>query len=310
MVSEVLQSALASAGDAIRSLSGHRGPFLSVATLILFWIVYRLATRAIRNYLQRQAHKEENIQNFLLLWRYIWMGTAVVFALISFSGSLTGLGISAAFLGMVVGWSLQAPVTGIAAWLMIILKRPFRIGDRVTIAGIIGDVTDINLTHVILNQVGGTIGGEEKSGRGVLIPNATLFQQIIYNYTLEAKYILDEVPVMITFDSDFEAAERILVQAAREVTGEIIRETGEGPFIRAEIFESGIRIRLRYQALATERQRITSDIARIIIREFVKNPRIRFCYPHWEIHHRQAGPLASGQPWSPPSDTKPSPPAG
>ena len=37
------------------------------------------------------------------------------------------------------------------------------------IAGITGDVTGISLTHVILNQVGGSIGGEEKSGRGILV---------------------------------------------------------------------------------------------------------------------------------------------
>ena len=63
------------------------------------------------------------------------------------------------FLGMILGWSQQAPVTGIAAWLMLILKRPFKIGQRVIIAGITGDVVDITLTHVILNQVGGTVAG-------------------------------------------------------------------------------------------------------------------------------------------------------
>ena len=86
---------------------------------------------------------------------------------------------------MVLGWSLQAPVTGIAAWLMLILKHPFKIGDRVIIAGITGDVMDITLTHVILNQVGGTVSSEERSGRGILIPNAILFAQTITNYTLE-----------------------------------------------------------------------------------------------------------------------------
>ena len=63
------------------------------------------------------------------------------------------------FLGMILGWSLQAPVTGIAAWLMLILKRPLKIGQRVIVAGITGDVVDITLTHVILNQVGGAVAG-------------------------------------------------------------------------------------------------------------------------------------------------------
>ena len=271
----------------------YRGPILSVLTVVLLWVVYKLATRVLRRYLRSRAQKPDNIKNFLLLWRYVWMGVGVLFGLISFSGSLSTLGISAAFLGMILGWSLQAPVTGIAAWMLIILKRPFKIGDRVIIAGIIGDVTDINLTHVVLDQVGGTVAGEEKSGRGVMIPNAILFQQIIYNYTLEARYILDEVPVRVTFESDFDEAERILLKAAREVTHAVIQETGQEPFIRAEIFEEGIRIRLRYQVLAVERQRISSDIVRILIREFKRSERVEFCYPHTEVLHRpKAGATA------------------
>lgn len=275
------------------------GPILGVITLVLLWIGYKISRRMMKRYLSSKAYKEENVQNFLFIWRYLWLIVGVIFGIASFSASLTSLGISAAFLGMILGWSLQAPVTGIAAWLMIILKRPFKIGDRVIIAGIIGDVVDISLTHVLLNQVGGTVGGEEKSGRGVLIPNATMFGQIIYNYTLGgittgpggvetanvSSYILDEVPIRLTFQSDFDEAERIFLDAARQVTGEIIRETGQEPFLRIELFDSGILVRLRYQTQAKDRQRITSDIVRVIIREFAHSGKVEFCYPHMSLYH-------------------------
>ena len=266
--------------------SAYRGPLLSLLTVLAVWITYRLTTRALRAYLTAKAHKPENAQNFLLFWRYTWLGLVVILALISFSGSLVGLGISAGFLGMMMGWSLQAPVTGIAAWLMIILKRPFRIGDRIIISEIIGDVVDINLTHIVLNQVGGTIGGEERSGRGVLIPNAILFQQIIHNYTFESRYILDEELVMITHESDFDEAERTLLAAAREVTRDIIRETGREPTVRAELTDWGIQLRLRYLTLATDRERISGAIVRIIIREVNASNRVEWCYPHTEVLHR------------------------
>ncbi len=267
-------------------VSAHQRPLGAALTVLLLLMVYRLVTRPLRRYMVSKAHKPENVQNFFFIWRYVWFGVAAVLILISMSGSLAALGISAAFLGMILGWSLQAPVTGLAAWLMIILKRPFRLGDRVIIAGIIGDVVDITLTHVILNQVGGTIGGEEKSGRGVLIPNAILFQQIIYNYAFETSNILDEVVVSITFESDYDEAKAICLKAAREATGDIIEETGQEPFVRAEISDWGVRIRLRYQTLATERQRISSEIVEMVFREFRKNDLVEFCYPHTEILHR------------------------
>lgn len=275
------------------------GPVLGLATLIVLWVAYKLSRKGLRSFLLSRGHKAESVQNVLFIWRYLWLMIGAFFGIISFSGSLATLGISAAFLGMVLGWSLQAPVTGIAAWLMIILKRPFKIGDRVIIAGIVGDVVDITLTHVLLNQVGGTIGGEEKSGRAVLIPNATMFGQVIYNYNLEgvkgnptdseeketSEYILDEVPVRITFQSDFDEAEKIVVAAARQVTGDIVQATGQEPFIRAELFDSGILIRLRYQTMAKERQRISSEIVRVIIREFARSDKVEFCYPHLSLYH-------------------------
>jgi small-conductance mechanosensitive channel len=264
-------------------LVDNQGAVRSVLTLVVVFVLYKLITKVVRRYLNAHAHKPENADNFLLFWKYAWIGVGLVFAVVSFGGSLTSLGLSAAFLGMVLGWSLQAPVTGIAAWLMILLKRPFRIGDRVIISGIIGDVTDISLTHVHLNQVGGTISGEEKSGRGVLIPNATLFQQVIHNYTIESTHILDEVPVLITFGSDLDEATRILLEAARHVTGEIIQDTGEEPFIRAEIADSGLRVRLRYQTLAVDRQRISSEVCQIVFREFAKSSSVEFAYPHTRV---------------------------
>jgi len=269
----------------------HRGLFYAVATLVILFLAYKLLTRLLRRYLKARAHKPENILHFLMLWRYGWLGVGLIFLIVSFSGSLVGLGISAAFLGMILGWSLQAPVTGIAAWLMIVLKRPFSIGDRIIISGVIGDVTDINLTHIVLNQVGGTIGGEEKSGRGVLIPNATLFQQVIYNYAMETKYILDEVPVMITYGSDLKEAKAILIQAAREVTRDIVEETKQEPFTRDEFTDWGIRLRVRYLAIAIERQRTSSDIVDIIFERFTKSEKVRFCYPHSEIIYRPKGRL-------------------
>lgn len=304
----------------VREYLSSMGPVLGLFTLLGIWLFYQVSRRLLRRYLEQRTHKEEDVQQFLFVWRYIWLGTGTIFGIVSFSGSLATLGISAAFLGMILGWSLQAPVTGIAAWLMIILKRPFRIGDRVIIAGIIGDVVDITLTHVLLNQVGGTIGGEEKSGRGVLIPNATLFQQIIYNYTLEtvrpgakagegevgaletpvASYILDEVVVRLTHRSDFDEAERILIAAAAQVTADIVRATGEQPFVRAELFDSGIYMRLRYQTIAKERQRISSDIVRILIRAFRGSDLVEFAYPQLDLIHSprpdHTGVQAQGKP--------------
>ena len=263
--------------------SPFKGILLSVTTIVALLILKAVLGYFVKRYVYQRAHLETNAQNFMAVWGYVWTAIIAIFGIISLSGSLKTLGISAGFLGMVLGWSLQAPVTGIAAWLMLILKRPFKIGDRVIIAGITGDVMDITLTHVILNQVGGTVSSEERSGRGILIPNAILFAQTITNYTLEEEYILVEVPVRITFESNWEEAERILVDAAKVVTADVIQEIGEDPFIRAELFDAGVMMRLRYKTRPVDRAKSLSEMVKIIFHEFSESKAVEFCYAHSEI---------------------------
>lgn len=266
--------------------SPYRGMVLAVLTIVLLTFLYRGSTRRLRQYLQENAYKEENTDSFLRTWRSTWKFVIGVFTVIALSGSLKMLGLSAGFLGMMLGWSLQAPVTGIAAWLMIIAKKPFRIGDRIVLAGYTGDVTDITLTHVILNQVGGSVGGEERSGRGILIPNAILFGHVIINYTLDEKYMLDEVIVRLTFDSDHELAEKLCIATVHEVTPEIIRDTGFEPHVRNELYESGVLLRVRYQTVPANRQEISSKITHRILNAFKGNyEKVRFCYPHSVVRY-------------------------
>ncbi len=272
-------------GDFINAIinSPFKGIILSAITITTLFILKAVLGYFVKKYVYKHAQVETNAQNFMAVWGYVWTAVIAIFGIISLSGSLKTLGISAGFLGMVLGWSLQAPVTGIAAWLMLILKRPFKIGDRVIIAGITGDVMDITLTHVILNQVGGTVSSEERSGRGILIPNAILFGQTITNFTLEEEYILVEVPVRITFESNWQEAERILVNAAKEVAAEVIADINEEPFIRAELFDAGIMMRLRYKCRPVDRASSLSDIVKIIFHEFSINENVEFCYAHTEV---------------------------
>jgi small-conductance mechanosensitive channel len=66
------------------------------------------------------------------------------------------------------------------------------------------------MTHIFLNEVGGTILGDEKSGRTVMIPTSIIFEEKVTNYTEKNDYILDEVNTTITYESDLDKAEIII----------------------------------------------------------------------------------------------------
>ncbi|MGH7145485.1 MAG: ParB N-terminal domain-containing protein [Planctomycetota bacterium] len=197
----------------------------------------------------------------------------------------------AAFGGMLLGWSLQAPVSGFAAWVLVSLKRPFRPGDRIQFPnlGLTGDVQDIGLMYTTLDQVGGSIGSEEAVGRHILVPNAMLFSQVVINYTVtqEAAYMLDEAVIRITFDSDWEAAEKILLDAAREITGDIIAVTGTEAYIRSDLYDYGIYLRLRYQTRVKDRVELSYLIQKKIFEAVRRTTTVDMAIPF--IYSYRAG---------------------
>jgi small-conductance mechanosensitive channel len=212
-------------------------------------------------------------------------GIAIGAAILQLFGQLRAVGTAlGAFSGLLLGWSLQAPVSGMAAWIMISLKRPFRVGDRVQLPslGLVGDVVDISPMYTVLNQVGGAVGSEEAVNRPILIPNAMLFSQVVINYTArqDAAFILDEVVVRITYDTDWDEAERILINAAHQATGDVIAQTGQQPYVRSDMYDYGVYMRLRYMTKATERPRTTYEIIKRIFQDFQRSARVDFAIPY------------------------------
>lgn len=195
------------------------------------------------------------------------------------------------FGGMLLGWSLQAPVSGFAAFLLVSIKRPFRPGDRIQLPnlGLTGDVVEVGAMYVVLDQVGGTVGSEDAVGRHILVPNAMLFSQVVINFTVvqKAAYMLDEIVVRVTYDSDMGMAERIMLDAAKEVTKDIITATGVEPYIRSDLYDYGVYLRLRYQTAVQHRPKIAYEINKRILEGVQKAPRVDLAIPF--IYSYRAG---------------------
>jgi small conductance mechanosensitive channel len=262
------------------------GVSISRTLAIVFAILsgYQLGVLTIKGLVKvrRGAPGEVSMLSSLLR---VAAGIAIVAAVLALFGVLGTVGTAlGAFSGLILGWSLQAPVSGIAAWIMVSVMRPFRIGDRIQLPslGLVGDVVELTPMYTKLNQVGGAVSSEEAVNRPILIPNAMLFSQVAINYTArqDAAFILDEVVTRITYDTNWDEAERVLLEAAREVTGEIIAQTGQEPYVRAEMYDYGVYLRLRFMTRATDRPRITYEIIKRVFQGFQRSARVDFAIPY------------------------------
>jgi hypothetical protein len=150
-------------------------------------------------------------------------------------------------------------------------------------------VAETGPMYTYLNQVGGTIGSEEAVGRYILVPNAMLFSQVVINYTVvqESPYMLDEVIVRITYDSAWDKAERIMTEAAQAVTGDIIEATGVKPYIRSDLYDYGVYLRLRYQTRVKDRAEISYRITKMIFEAVQREQSVDLAIPF--IYSYRAG---------------------
>lgn len=262
----------------------YSGFVYGILSIIAMILIYKILMRILENYSKKHCDRRDAIMACKRYWQYGYVFISAVICMTAFSGEMEALGISMAFLGSILGWMLSAPIRNMAGWLFLIMSRPLKVADRIIIGGYTGDVVDVNMNFIVLDQVGGTTIGEDKSGRGVHVPTSFLFGYIINNYsmklpsdTAEKKHLLDEVMVRITYNSDWDEAERILNDAAREVTGDIIAETGEEPYIRAEFFPSGVFMRVRYNVAPTDRQRVWSEIVKKVTDRIEKSDKVFYC---------------------------------
>ncbi len=129
-----------------------------------------------------------------------------------FGEFLTFLGLIAAGLAI----ALRDPVTNLFGWLFIVARRPYELGHRIQIGETIGDVVDLRLFQTSLLEIGNWVDADQPTGRIVHVPNGKVFTEMQFNYSLGVPFIWDELPVLVTFESDWEEAKNLLTAIVNE----------------------------------------------------------------------------------------------
>ena len=210
---------------------------------------------------------------------------------------LEGFKSLATFLGLVsagIAIALKDPLTNLAGWAFIVWRRPFDVGDRIEIDKHKGDVIDIRLFQFTLNEIGVWVDADQSTGRIVHIPNQQVFTEPVANYDKGFRYIWNEVPVLVTYESNWRKAKDILTSIAfkhaEHLTAEAERDLLTAsrqflinykkltPIVYTEGASSGIRLTIRYLIEPRRRRGTVSAIWDDILSEFAKAKDIELAY--------------------------------
>ena len=136
-------------------------------------------------------------------WGILLLGTATALRQVEFelTAFLAGLGI----LGFTIGFALQDISQNLVAGLLLLIQRPFELGELIEVNGYRGRVQSIDLRATELST---------QDSHNVLIPNATVFTQPIINFSRQPHWRLN-LKVGVAYDSDLDKVQRVTLQAVR-----------------------------------------------------------------------------------------------
>ena len=208
-----------------------------------------------------------------------------------FRNAGTFLGLFSAALAI----ALKDLITNIAGWFFIIIRRPFTVGDRIQVGENMGDVIDIRLFQFTLVECGNWVDADQSTGRIIHVPNGKIFTEPLSNYTKGFEYIWNEIPVLITFESNWKKAKKILESIADKHSGQLsshvqqkvkraarkfmIFYTKLTPAVYTSIKDSGVLLTTRYLCEPRDRRGSAQTIWENILEEFALHKDIDFAYP-------------------------------
>ena len=129
--------------------------------------------------------------------------------------------VSLGLISLILGFALQTPISSFIGWVYILLRAPYRVGDRIQIGEARGDVIDVSYLDTTLWEIGGRhLSTDHPSGRLIKFPNTNVFSTPVYNYSWPLfPYIWNEVKFHIAYEADLEFVERTMRETAAEELG-------------------------------------------------------------------------------------------
>jgi len=185
-----------------------------VVLVVALWISAALERKVLRDTVQDLSLRKvaaSAIRAVLLL-------VGLLFALSAVGVDLTALSVLGGALGVGLGFGLQKLAANYVSGFVILFERSLRIGDTVRVDNFEGVVADIKTRYTLIRSL---------SGRESIVPNEKLITERIENLSLADPRILLSTDVTVGYDSDVDAVQKILLDAAL-VTDRVIADPEPG----------------------------------------------------------------------------------
>ncbi len=251
---------------------------IAIGTFLLAWAVVWLLRKVLKKVIGKWDSSGAVIS---LVSIAVWL-LAIGIALSVMAGDIRALVGSLGLIGLALSWSLQTPIESFTGWLMNSFKGYYRVGDRIMVGDVFGDVYRIDFLTTTVWEIGspyqaGFVNAEQPTGRMVTFPNNEVLSGSVTNLTGDFPFVWDELAVSVANESDIPLALKVLQKTADEFLGtymvepsrqysDLLRKAGldfnisDKPEIFLSLDDSWTNLTIRYLVGARERRKWKSEL--------------------------------------------------
>ena len=264
---------------------------ITVLGVVLIGLVRSALLRVVRKRVQDPAVQ----YRWNKVTRYAALVLSLLVLILVWFATLRSLGTFLGLLSAGLAIALKDVVADFAGWVFILARRPFDAGDRIQIGPHVGDVVDRGMFQFAIMEIGNWVEADQSTGRVIHIPNAWIFTEPLANYTSGLRYLWNELPVLVTFESDWKLAKRLLSDLVNELTEDVVAEASGPqanrdrrllihyatltPVVYTSVEDAGVLLTIRYLCRPRQRRGSAAALWERILEAFAESPSINFAYP-------------------------------
>ena len=253
---------------------------LSLAVVVVTLIVYRV----IRNTIKRRIEDATRLQSMRVAMRNVLAVAGFVIIAIIWLPTGNNLAIALGILGAGLAIASQEMIGSLVAGVNIWVGNLYRVGDRVRIGEVVGDVMDISLLRTTVMEVGEWVKADQYTGRVVNVANRMVWTNPVYNFTQHWGYLWDEITLPISYESDWQRAAELMLEHGQMYTTELqadakaklskmidrypLKDSKVEPTLYLAMTDNWIEITLRFVVDAQERRRVKDEMHRDLLQHF------------------------------------------
>jgi small-conductance mechanosensitive channel len=200
---------------------------LSLAGFVVFILL--MITKGAELLIAKRSHTKKLHYNVIRLIRLLSVFIAIFIVITFLFEKWYTAAVSLGLFSLILGFALQTPISSLIGWFYIIIRTPYRIGDRIQVGAFTGDVVEISYLDTTLWEFRGNyLTNDVPSGRLIRFPNTLVLQSEVYNYSWRKfPFIWNEIPFHIAYESDLDYVEKTIKEVAKRELGNDMKATIE-----------------------------------------------------------------------------------